>query len=167
MHWDFCTADIDRHGWCSLAHLSLFSVSRACSTSSPKPGALPDDVGQLVELQVYSGAPREVAEALRLGDVVLHFLQVGEQRRLLRGPSGQLGLFHSNADRARLQCFLSHLDRLQGRKYVAPFVKLYNKKINSNILVHLACHKEKKFTYSFFKVICKHQSSILNIEFTI
>lgn len=96
----------------SLIHHGYY-VNGACSTSPPPPGTLADGVRELIELQVNGGAAWEVGEALGLGDVVLHFLQVGEQRRLRRCSTGEFGLLHGDADRALLQCPLSHAERLQ------------------------------------------------------
>lgn len=91
-------------------------VNWACSTSPPPPGTLANGVGELIELQVYSGAAWEVGEALSLGDVVLHFLQVGQQWRLLRPSAGELGLLHGDADRALLQRLVGHVERLERRE---------------------------------------------------
>lgn len=88
---------------------------KLCSTSPPPPGTLTDGVGQLVELQVHSRATWEVGEALSLGDVVLHLLQVGEQRCLRSPTAGELGLLHGDADRALLQRPVSHAAQLQKR----------------------------------------------------
>lgn len=100
---------IDYHRWYYSRQTQL------CSTSPPPPGALTDGVGQLVELQVHSGAAWEVGEALSLGDVVLHLLQVGEQRRLRSSASRELGLLHGDADRALLQRAVGHAAQLRGR----------------------------------------------------
>lgn len=98
-----------------------YNASWACSTSPPPPRTLADGVGELIELQVHSGAAWEVGETLCLSDVVLHLLQVGEQRRLLRCPAVEFGLLHGDADRALLQCLLSHTERLQRRTGLSVF----------------------------------------------
>lgn len=98
-----------------------YYVNRACSTSPPPPGTLADGVGELIELQVHSGAAWEVGKALGLSDVVLHFFQVGEQWRLLRCPTREFGLLHGDADRTLLQRLLSHTERLQQRTDMLSF----------------------------------------------
>lgn len=100
---------------CLLIH-HCYYVEWACRTSPPPPGALPDGVRKLIELQVHGRAAWEVGEALSLGDVVLHFLQVGEQWRLLRCSAMKFGLLHGDADRALLSRPLSHAERLQRRE---------------------------------------------------
>ena len=90
------------------------SARQACSTSPPPAGPLPDGVGQLGELQVHGGALGQVGEALGVGDVVLHLLQVDQQGGLGRGPPGDLGLLHGDADGPRVQGLLRHTDSLPG-----------------------------------------------------
>ncbi len=104
-----------------LIHHDYYYVNWACSTSPPPPGTLTDGVRELIELQVHSRAAWEVGEALSLSDVVLHFLQVEEQRRLLWGSGVEFGLLHGDADRALLQCPLSHAERLQRRTDMSVF----------------------------------------------
>ncbi len=90
-----------------------YYVNWACITSPPPPGTLADGVRELIELQVHSRAAWEVGEALSLSNVVLHFLQVGEERCLLRRSTGEFGLLHGDGDWTLLQCPLSHAERLR------------------------------------------------------
>lgn len=95
---------------------SIHHVSRRGSTSPAVPGTLSNGVGDLVELQVNSRAAGQVGEALGLSDVVLHFLEVCEQGGLLGGSAVQLSFLHRDADGARVQCLLSHPERLGDSK---------------------------------------------------
>lgn len=108
-------------GGAALLVLYGYYVNWGCNTSPPPPGTLADGVRELIELQVHSRAAWEVGEALSLSNVVLHFLQVGEQWCLLRRSAGEFGLLHGDADWALIQRPLSHAERLQKRTDILVF----------------------------------------------
>lgn len=76
--------------------------------------SLQDSVGEVNKLQVHRCAFGKMGETLRLCDLVLDLLQVGQRGRILSlrrlaAPIAQHGILHWNAHRVEFQRLIIHL----------------------------------------------------------
>lgn len=94
-----------------LPHTYFRIVDRQCGvcyyTSLSPARPFPDGVGELCEFQVHRRTLGEMGETLGLCDVVLHLLQICQQRRLLCSPITD-GFLHRDADWFRFRRLYGH-----------------------------------------------------------